>query len=241
MAVSASFATLWFAEAESGRGDEVWSDPFVLAAACAVARSSLHLGVVAGDGAARHPSVVAREVTALDHVSGGRAALCLDYPGCLTEAATICRAMCTEGEATVEGRVYRTQGAVNRPQAVHVDGLPLVARVRTDGQGTGELGELVGAAGSARLVDALWVSDEASVSAARDATAGLADAPAVVWVGSLPPPDAEGDDGGGAARRVVAQLVAAGVQGVVCRVGDLGQVTEASLTSWARALEQLDS
>jgi hypothetical protein len=222
LAESAGFATLWFAEAPRAPvlGATVWSDPFVLAASCVRDAPSLHLGVVAGDGGDRHPSVVAREVTALDHVSGGRAALRLAYPGRAAEAARVCRGLFTGGETTVDGPVYRTDHAVNLPPPVQPGGPPLVAQVEAD--------ELEGDLAS--VVDAVCVSDAEAVARARAVLSG----PAVVWVGSLA-------ENAGEAAQQVERLAAAGAEGIVCRVGDLTQVTAPTLGAWADAAARVGS
>jgi alkanesulfonate monooxygenase SsuD/methylene tetrahydromethanopterin reductase-like flavin-dependent oxidoreductase (luciferase family) len=215
-AAAAGFGALWFAEGPAvPREDEVWGDPCVLAAACAATGSPIHLGVVAGDGGGRHPSAVARDVTALDHVSGGRAALRLDYPGRAADAARVCRGLFTETVTTVDGRVYRTDRAVNRPPPVQRAGPPLVAAV-----GAAEVDDELVAA-----VDALCADgDTAEVARVRAAASETA----VLWAGTLPL------DGGEAVAQV-ARLREAGADGIVCRVADLATLTADAIGAWADA------
>ncbi|MGH9082665.1 MAG: LLM class flavin-dependent oxidoreductase [Acidimicrobiales bacterium] len=98
------------------------------------------LGVVSAVGSGRHPAVLARDVTALDVVSGGRAAVLLRPTGPapdggasggeadqrVAEAVAVCRAVMTEESPLFEGRHYHVAGAVNRPGPVRPGGPPLV-------------------------------------------------------------------------------------------------------------------
>jgi hypothetical protein len=81
----------------------------------------------------RHPSVLARDMTALDHVCAGRSVLCLIPPfdDGTVEAIAICRAMWRDGVAESTGPRYPVPGAVNRPLPLERDG-PLLALVFTD-------------------------------------------------------------------------------------------------------------
>jgi alkanesulfonate monooxygenase SsuD/methylene tetrahydromethanopterin reductase-like flavin-dependent oxidoreductase (luciferase family) len=96
-------------------------DAVVLAAGLTSATTGLLLGVRVGltAGAHRHPTVLARDLTALDHVSGGRAVLCVEAPftDAVAEAVTLCRDMWWDGIATSEGPHYPVAGAINRPKA----------------------------------------------------------------------------------------------------------------------------
>lgn len=219
---AAGFGTLWFADAPAGRDPaSMWSDPCVLASACPTIGSDMHLGVVAGDGSGRHPALAARDVTALDHLSSGRAALALEYPGRSLEAATMCRGLFTQDMTTVHGEVYRIEGAVNRPPPVQVGGPVLVALVESD-EVSDELSE---------TVDAVCVGGGAdAVARARAALS----AGTVIWAGELP------DDRDEAAR-AVERLVAAGAEGVICRCTDMTPLTAATVSVWADATEPLRS
>ena len=84
----------------------------------------------------RNPAILAKTVTTLDVLSGGRAVLGLgaawnedehrgygvDFPPIrermdrLDEALTICRAMFTEDRPTFAGRHYRIEAALNVPR-----------------------------------------------------------------------------------------------------------------------------
>jgi alkanesulfonate monooxygenase SsuD/methylene tetrahydromethanopterin reductase-like flavin-dependent oxidoreductase (luciferase family) len=215
-AASAGFATVWFADRgtpDDRRGS--WGDPCILAAAFAEASGPLHLGVVTGEGGGRHPSAVARDVTALDHVSGGRAALRLDYPGRVADAAQVCRRLFTEDSSTVHGPGFHTEGAVNRPPPVQPGGPPLVATA-VPGEVDGEL---------VAWVDAVCVAGGPDQVARARAAAGDV---AVLWAGVLAPDARE-------AAREVERLRSAGAAGVICRAGDTARLTEDSVAAWAAA------
>ncbi len=104
-------------------------DPIVLAAGLSAFVPKVLLGVRLGlseDG--RHPAMLAREVTSLDLVSGGRSVLCFTGPfnERLVEAIALCRVMWREGRADSEGPHFPVQSAVNRPRPVGGES-PLVA------------------------------------------------------------------------------------------------------------------
>jgi alkanesulfonate monooxygenase SsuD/methylene tetrahydromethanopterin reductase-like flavin-dependent oxidoreductase (luciferase family) len=82
----------------------------------------------------RHPTVLAREMTAFDLVSGGRSLLAFTPPfdDAVAEAMALCRAMWRDGVAASEGPHYPVAGAVNRPKPQH-DGGPPLALDLTDG------------------------------------------------------------------------------------------------------------
>jgi alkanesulfonate monooxygenase SsuD/methylene tetrahydromethanopterin reductase-like flavin-dependent oxidoreductase (luciferase family) len=136
-------------------------DPFVLLAGLGDAVPGLTLAarVVLGEDG-RHPALLAREATSLDHVDGGRTVLCFGPPfgEGLDEAIGICRAMWREGTATSEGPVYPVVDALNRPRPAG-DGSPLVA---LDLTGPGARDE---AGGSAALADMVVVREEAGGAA----------------------------------------------------------------------------
>ncbi|MGO9853468.1 MAG: LLM class flavin-dependent oxidoreductase [Acidimicrobiales bacterium] len=110
-------------------------DPIVLAAGLSPWVPRVSLGVrlsLSRDG--RHPAVLAREVTSLDLVSGGRSVLCFTPPFCdrLVEAIALCRAMWREGEADSEGPHFPVRSAVNLPRPAGPKS-PLIALDLTGG------------------------------------------------------------------------------------------------------------
>ncbi len=109
--------------------DAVWvaggPDPATLAGALAAATTSVTLGVISGVGARdRNPSILARDLTAVDVLSSGRAAVMLEgAAGPAAEAARVCRLLFAGGEAHHAGPRFHLDGAVNLPPPV---GSPLV-------------------------------------------------------------------------------------------------------------------
>ncbi|MGD0748948.1 MAG: hypothetical protein ABSB68_14165 [Acidimicrobiales bacterium] len=117
-------------------GESPLGDPIVLAAGLSPAVPDLLLGVrlaLAADG--RHPALLARELTSLDLVCGGRSVLCFTPPfdDRLAEAVALCRAMWRDGEATGAGPHFPVEQAVNRPRPPG-PGSPLLALDLTGGE-----------------------------------------------------------------------------------------------------------
>jgi alkanesulfonate monooxygenase SsuD/methylene tetrahydromethanopterin reductase-like flavin-dependent oxidoreductase (luciferase family) len=100
-------------------------DPVTLAAALSAVTSRILLGVRTTLQA--HPTMVAREMTTLDHVSGGRAVLAFAAPfsAATSAAVAICRAMFRDGTAISEGPHFLVPGAVNLPGPISPDGPPI--------------------------------------------------------------------------------------------------------------------
>jgi len=135
-------------------------DPFVLAAGLSTAVSTPLLGVrVRLAPAERHPALLAREATSLDHICGGRTVLTLlpPFTDATVEAITLCRALWRDGIAEHGGVEYVVEGAVNRPRPP-TESSPLIAldttgSVRTPV--TGPMGnEVEAAAPPSELTDA---------------------------------------------------------------------------------------
>jgi alkanesulfonate monooxygenase SsuD/methylene tetrahydromethanopterin reductase-like flavin-dependent oxidoreductase (luciferase family) len=112
-------------------------DAIVLATAVGSWVPGVLLGVRIDLGAQphRHPTVLAREMTTFDRVSGGRAVLAFTGPftEATVEAASLCRAMWTDGVAVGTGPHYPVAGAINRPLPERPGG-PLLALDLTDGE-----------------------------------------------------------------------------------------------------------
>ncbi len=138
-------------------------DPIVLAAGLVDTVPGGLLGAalsVEEDG--RHPSVLARDLTALDHVCRGRAVLCLlpPFDDGTVEAIAICRAMWRHGVARGTGPRYPVPGAVNRPLPPGRDSPWLALDLTGSGSGSGSGSDTGSGAGSAlesaaALVDVL--------------------------------------------------------------------------------------
>jgi hypothetical protein len=138
----AGFDAVWITGGAAAGGVPT-CDPCVLAGGLALSTTTLTLGIVAGIGPDdRPPSVLGREVTTLDVLTGGRAAVLLcagsdgDVGGVaaaalrarLAEAVTVCRMLMTEEGASYEGRYFRLVHAENRPRPVRAGGPPVLAQ-----------------------------------------------------------------------------------------------------------------
>jgi alkanesulfonate monooxygenase SsuD/methylene tetrahydromethanopterin reductase-like flavin-dependent oxidoreductase (luciferase family) len=124
-------------------------DPVVLAAAISPSVHHALVGVrLVLQGEGRHPAVLARDLTALDLVCGGRSLLCFAPPfsRALPEAIALCRDLWRHGEATSDGPQFPVTRAVNRPRPAP-EGGPLVALDLTGGAsvptGLGGVADLV--------------------------------------------------------------------------------------------------
>jgi alkanesulfonate monooxygenase SsuD/methylene tetrahydromethanopterin reductase-like flavin-dependent oxidoreductase (luciferase family) len=111
-------------------------DAITLAAALCAAVPTLTIGIRTNLSTEphRHPTVLARDMTTLDLVCGGRSLLAFTPPfdDAVAEAMALCRAMWREGVAASDGPRYPVAGAVNRPKPQQVGGPPIALDL-TDG------------------------------------------------------------------------------------------------------------
>ncbi len=110
-------------------------DPIVLAAGLSSSVPGLLLGVRMELGPAeRHPALLARDVTTLDLVCGGRSVLCFGPPfdEPLAEAVALCRALWRAGELHSDGPHFPVRAAANRARPTG-DQSPLIALDLTAG------------------------------------------------------------------------------------------------------------
>lgn len=206
---------------EAGAG-AVWSapggaDPCVVVGSLVPATASILLGVESGLGATdRMPSVLARDVTALDVLSGGRAAVLLagDDLGLLAEAVTVCRLLFTGDAPSYEGRHYTLAGAANLPPPARPGGPPILV-APPQGASPAEAGAALGGA------DAVVVSGgPADVAAWRAAGGGQG----LLRRGSV--------DGAAEA----SALLGAGADGLIVRLGDDGETWSTAVRTLAAAM-----
>ena len=123
-------------------------EAYVLLGALAARTSRIRLGTLVTGVTYRNPALLAKMVTTLDVVSGGRAYLGIgaswnedEYRAYgfgdallpirerldrLEEALAVCRAMFTGSEAHFHGRHYRLEGALNHPRPVQPSGPPIL-------------------------------------------------------------------------------------------------------------------
>ncbi len=121
-------------------------EAYTLLGALAARTERVRLGALVTGVTYRNPAIVAKQLTTLDVISGGRAvlgmgaawyeeehrALGVDFPPVgermdrLEEALRICRAMFRDKDPTFLGRYYRIDGAVNLPRPVQAGGPPIM-------------------------------------------------------------------------------------------------------------------
>ena len=121
-------------------------ESYTLLGALAARTSTARLGTLVTGVTYRNPAILAKQVTALDVVSRGRAvlgigaawfdvehaALGVPFPPVgermdrLEEALQICRAMFRDERPTFAGRYYRVEDAINHPPPVQPGGPPIL-------------------------------------------------------------------------------------------------------------------
>jgi F420-dependent oxidoreductase-like protein len=129
-----------------GPASNAMIEAYTLLGALAVRTSRAHLGALVTAVTYRWPAVLAKQVTALDLISGGRAVLGIGagwfeaenvaygipFPSTgerldrLEEALRVFRAMFTEERATVEGHHYSVTDAMNYPRPRRPGGIPIL-------------------------------------------------------------------------------------------------------------------
>ncbi|HXX89873.1 MAG TPA: LLM class F420-dependent oxidoreductase [Acidimicrobiales bacterium] len=150
-AEEAGFDSLWvmdhlFQIPMVGTLDEPMFESYTLLGALAARTRRARLGAMVTGVTYRNPALLAKQVTAIDVISRGRAVLGIgaawfdtEHQGLgfafpplserferLEEALRICRAMFTEDAPSFEGHHYRIDRAVNRPRPVQAGGPPIL-------------------------------------------------------------------------------------------------------------------
>jgi F420-dependent oxidoreductase-like protein len=150
-AEDAGFDSLWvmdhlFQIPMVGALDEPMFEAYTLLGALAARTHRARLGAMVTGVTYRNPALLAKEVTAVDVISGGRAVLGIgaawfdaehvglgfDFPPLaerferLEDALQICRAMFREDAPSFVGRHYRIDKAVNRPRPIQPGGPPIL-------------------------------------------------------------------------------------------------------------------
>ncbi|MGH9247110.1 MAG: LLM class F420-dependent oxidoreductase [Acidimicrobiales bacterium] len=129
-----------------GPADREMFEAYTLLGALAARTSSARLGTLVTGVTYRNPALLAKEVTALDVISRGRAflgigaawydveheGLGVDFPPVaerferLEEVVQICRAMFRGERPTIDGRYYRVREAINSPAPLQPGGPPIM-------------------------------------------------------------------------------------------------------------------
>jgi hypothetical protein len=117
-AEAAGITSIWLQASADGA-----VDPVPVLAGLVARTNALELGLCCLGGSGRHPAILARDLTTLDIVSGGRAALCLRAGGPqreaeqrLSESVQICHLLFSpEDQVTFRGEYFSVEQAANRP------------------------------------------------------------------------------------------------------------------------------
>lgn len=150
-AEASGFDSLWTMDhvqqiGSLGERDEPILEAYTTLAALAALTSSVRLGVLVSACGFRNPALLAKMVTTIDVISGGRAVLGigagwleeeyhaygLPFPPArarleeLADAVAVCRAMFQDDEAEVTGRAHSVRGALNNPRPVTDGGPPIL-------------------------------------------------------------------------------------------------------------------
>ncbi len=144
---SLGFASLWDCDhyQQPSRPDGPYFEGWTLLAALAAETSTARLGVLVTSNTFRHPALVAKMATTVDHISGGRvevglgagwyepehAAFGIPFPeppelvARFRESVEIIDALLREETASFEGRYYQLNAAPSRPRPVQRPRPPL--------------------------------------------------------------------------------------------------------------------
>lgn len=150
-ATNSGFDSLWVMDhfhqiPPMGSDHEPMLEPYTLLAALAPWTRTARLGALVTGVTYRNPALLAKTVTTLDIVSGGRAVLGIgaawfeaehiaygyEFPPVgermdrLEDAVRICRAMFDGGPANLSGARHRVAGAMNRPRPLTSGGPPIL-------------------------------------------------------------------------------------------------------------------
>jgi alkanesulfonate monooxygenase SsuD/methylene tetrahydromethanopterin reductase-like flavin-dependent oxidoreductase (luciferase family) len=135
-AQSSGFDTVWVRDTTSAHDLEMAT----VLGGLARRTTAVHLGALVGPAPTRPPALLAKQLTAIDVLSGGRAVLAFDARAPdgsrdldrLEEALLVARALFTEDAPTFLGHDYRITAAANRPPPVQAGGVPVAVACADD-------------------------------------------------------------------------------------------------------------
>jgi hypothetical protein len=215
----AGIGALWLPESVPVR-----LDPVPLAGALAVATTTIGIGLQLRPGHGRHPSIIARDATAIDLLSRGRALVALVEDGAgsldldrLGEAAALLRRLLHDEGVTESGRFYEVAELTTRPRPFQPGGPPIVAGVLTEPADAARPEEVVVGAAAAAYLNSGPPGALAASRRRLDAVAPPGGGPLLLWRGELPADTA-------AAVGTVEEVLAAGADGMIAvlRTGPSG-------------------
>ncbi len=188
LAEDAGLDTLWLAEGGPGA-----MDPVPWAGSLARGTTTLGVGITIRPSHGRHPSMVARDVTTIDLLTDGRAAVALVEDGAstldverLAEAASVLHRLLTEEHVTASGSFYEVAELTTRPRPVRPDGPPIVVGIVGPTERGDRFAESVMVVGSADgYVTGGTPDDVAACRVRLDSVAGDDERPMLLWRGSL--------------------------------------------------------
>lgn len=130
-AEASGFDIVWVSDPSASSSEML--EPYALLGALAVRTSSVHLGVLATPVGSRNPAVLAKQATAVDVLTNGRAILGMALPEGgpvgleqLEEALEIANGMFSGNPCTFEGTYFHTASASDRPAPRTSGGPPIV-------------------------------------------------------------------------------------------------------------------
>jgi alkanesulfonate monooxygenase SsuD/methylene tetrahydromethanopterin reductase-like flavin-dependent oxidoreductase (luciferase family) len=214
LAENAGIGVLWLAEAPPGG-----IDPMPLAGSLAGCTSRIGIGIVVRPSRGRHPSVVARDVTTIDMLTGGRAAVALVEDGRrpldvdrLAEATAIVHALLTEEEVSIAGRFYEVAELTTRPRPVHDRGPLVIAGFVEPPPHSDSPAESILVGGSAdAYVSGGGPPEVAACRARLDGATPPGSDPVLVWRGGFP---------AGAPAEFATSIFEAGADGMIAVLDD---------------------
>jgi F420-dependent oxidoreductase-like protein len=129
-----------------GAPNEPILEAYSTLSALATRTKKIRLGVLVTGVTYRNPALLAKTVTTLDVISGGRAILGIgaawnddehtgygfEFPATserlnrLEEAVQICKAMFSNESPSFDGRFYKIENALNNPRPIQRDGIPIM-------------------------------------------------------------------------------------------------------------------